>query len=155
MAAASPGATSVALASRSWGGACSCKQAVRSKSRPVTPDKPPLLSRLDKPPLLSRLFSWASVAAQGNAALKSGDFATAIDRYTAALEVCVPSSRHVLLSNRSAAHLKMATSDPKVAAANLSAAARDAAEKAAADARDVTRMQPDFVKGYFRLGHSL
>ena len=69
---------------------------------------------------------------QGDTAFRSGNFAEAIRQYTSALEL--DPAHHVLLSNRSAAHLKMLHKS-----------------KALKDANACIAAKPDFTKGYSRL----
>lgn len=73
---------------------------------------------------------------RGNAALKAGSFAEAVEHYTAA--IALDGYNHVYYSNRSAAHLSLG----------------DAAN-AIADARACILMKKDWSKGYSRLGAAL
>ena len=54
--------------------------------------------------------SCADLKLQGNAAFGRGDLARAVELYTAALALSPPPERHLILSNRSAALLKLHSS---------------------------------------------
>ncbi|KAL1503596.1 hypothetical protein AB1Y20_012073 [Prymnesium parvum] len=91
---------------------------------------------------------------EGNAALKKGDVKEAIRCYSAGLDLCLPSSRYLFLSNRSAAYLKLASAGAQPNA-ELTPPSREWAELAKADASEAVRLRPDFVKARFRVGQSL
>jgi stress-induced-phosphoprotein 1 len=74
--------------------------------------------------------------AQGNKAFASGDFQTAIDLFSKAIEL--DSTNHVLYSNRSAAYCSL--KDYK---------------SASADAEKTVQLKPDWAKGYSRKGAAL
>ena len=96
----------------------------------------------------------------GNAAFSAGRGREAVRLYTAALEAWRGADRHLVLSNRSAAYLRLAAEPPEAAAAAAEPAAAvpsvsEWLELAAADARECTRLAPLFPKGFYRLGSSL
>eukprot|EP00771_Trimastix_marina_P000011 gnl/Trimastix_PCT/1006.p2 GENE.gnl/Trimastix_PCT/1006~~gnl/Trimastix_PCT/1006.p2 ORF type:complete len:275 (+),score=96.10 gnl/Trimastix_PCT/1006:48-827(+) len=70
---------------------------------------------------------------QGNAALQSKDYQTAVQQYTRAIEL--DPNNHIFRSNRSAAYFSM----------NLF-------EKAVEDANWCVELKPDWSKGYYRKG---
>jgi heat shock protein 1/8 len=72
----------------------------------------------------------------GNSAFSKGNFAAAIEAYTAA--IAADGTNHVLWSNRSAAQLGAGKT-----------------REALRDARVCVRVKPDFAKGYSRLGAAL
>ncbi|KAK9838651.1 hypothetical protein WJX74_000655 [Apatococcus lobatus] len=74
--------------------------------------------------------------AKGDAAFKTGDFDTAIEHYSEAIEL--NSSNHVLFSNRSACHASLKQY-----------------EQALEDAQKCVDLKPDWPKGYSRLGGAL
>lgn len=82
--------------------------------------------------------SAAAEKALGNAALSEGDAASAVEHYSKAIEL-VPSGAdsHIFYANRAAAYLRL----------------EDAAN-ALEDARMATHLQPDYVKGWNRLGQA-
>ena len=94
----------------------------------------------------------AALKQLGNAAFGKGELEEAITLYGRALGVASPQERHLLLGNRSAAHLKAAA---KYTASGNAAEAERAAEAAAADAREAVRLNPSFTKGHYRLGSAL
>ena len=116
--------------------------------------------------------SGAELKVLGNAAFSAGRGREAVRLYTAALEAWRGADRHLVLSNRSAAYLRLAAEPPAAATAAAAAAAAEAPaaaaepaaampsaseclELAAADARECTRLAPLFPKGFYRLGTSL
>ena len=116
--------------------------------------------------------SGAELKVLGNAAFSAGRGREAVRLYTAALEAWRGADRHLVLSNRSAAYLRLAAEPPAAAAAAAAAEAPEAPvaaaepaaavpsasewlELAAADARECTRLAPLFPKGFYRLGTSL
>ncbi|KFK40570.1 hypothetical protein AALP_AA2G013200 [Arabis alpina] len=70
---------------------------------------------------------------KGNAAFSSGDFTTAINHFTEAINLTP--TNHVLFSNRSAAHASL-----------------NNYEEALTDAKKTVELKPDWGKGYSRLG---
>ncbi|RKO90553.1 hypothetical protein BDK51DRAFT_17541, partial [Blyttiomyces helicus] len=73
---------------------------------------------------------------QGNAAFSSGDFKTAIELFSKAIEL--DPSNHVLYSNRSASYASLKEY-----------------QKAADDAEKTVQIKPDWAKGYSRKGAAL
>ncbi|KAG2302703.1 hypothetical protein Bca52824_031354 [Brassica carinata] len=71
--------------------------------------------------------------AKGNAAFSSGDFASAVNHFTDAINLAP--TNHVLFSNRSAAHASL-----------------HRYEEALSDAKKTVELKPDWAKGYSRLG---
>ena len=76
--------------------------------------------------------------AQGAAAYRTGDYASAISLFSRAIVMCGTGGTATLYSNRSAAH----------------AAMKDY-EKALADADECVRLHPEWSKGYSRRGNAL
>jgi len=74
--------------------------------------------------------------AEGNEAMRSGDFAKAIAKYTEGIEAADSSSSmvHLLYSNRSAAHVAMGNLD-----------------EALKDGKKCVELKPDFAKGHARI----
>ncbi|KAL3922877.1 MAG: hypothetical protein SGPRY_004402 [Prymnesium sp.] len=130
-----------------------------------------------KPLVLTDRRSADQLKQQGNAALEKahrppsspsiphaplipqGEVQEAIRCYTAALDICLPSARHVLLCNRSAAHLRLATAGSDTTSTPLASNNRWAEARrlplAMADARESTKLNPKSVKGHFREGQAL
>ena len=80
---------------------------------------------------------------QGNKAMQAGEFSRALKCYTEALEVIHDSGEpstilHILFGNRSAAFLKL-----------------DNAKCALEDAQSAVTVNPNYVKGHFRLASAL
>ncbi|KAJ4877344.1 Hsp70-Hsp90 organizing protein 2 [Raphanus sativus] len=71
--------------------------------------------------------------AKGNAAFSSGDFTSAVNHFTEAINLAP--TNHVLYSNRSAAHASLLRY-----------------EEALSDAKKTVELKPDWAKGYSRLG---
>ncbi|KAG2262298.1 hypothetical protein Bca4012_013063 [Brassica carinata] len=71
--------------------------------------------------------------AKGNAAFSSGDFTSAVNHFTDAINLSP--TNHVLFSNRSAAHASL-----------------HHYEEALSDAKKTVELKPDWAKGYSRLG---
>ncbi|KAF8092933.1 hypothetical protein N665_0396s0022 [Sinapis alba] len=71
--------------------------------------------------------------AKGNAAFSSGDFTSAVNHFTEAINLSP--TNHVLFSNRSAAHASL-----------------NRYEEALSDAKKTVELKPDWAKGYSRLG---
>ncbi|CAH2048067.1 unnamed protein product [Thlaspi arvense] len=71
--------------------------------------------------------------AKGNAAFSSGDFTSAVNHFTDAINLAP--TNHVLFSNRSAAHASLHHYD-----------------EALSDAKKTVELKPDWAKGYSRLG---
>ena len=120
----------------------------------ATPPQPKAPAAPAAPP------SGAELKVLGNAAFSAGRGREAVRLYTAALEAWRGADRHLVLSNRSAAYLRLAAEPPEAAAAAAEPAAAvpsvsEWLELAAADARECTRLAPLFPKGFYRLGSSL
>ena len=71
--------------------------------------------------------------AKGNAAFSSGDFTSAVNHFTDAINLSP--TNHVLFSNRSAAHASL-----------------HQYQEALSDAKKTVELKPDWAKGYSRLG---
>ena len=76
------------------------------------------------------------VRLEGNAAFKAGNFAEALEKYSAA--IALAPENHLLYSNRSLAH--------------HSAGDFEAAKK---DAEKALELSPEFIKGFHRLANAL
>lgn len=79
------------------------------------------------------LFSHSSKRL-GNAAFAQKDYKTAITNYTKAIQTTETANRHIFFSNRSASHAGLRQWS-----------------KAIDDAKECIRLDPQFIKGYYRL----
>ena len=95
-----------------------------------------LASRVPNQPFLPLPPQPLQCKALGNKALQAGDFITAIDHYTAAIDK--DGSNHVYYSNRSAAHLSS-----------------NQLEKALEDGEACVGLKPDWPKGWARKASAL
>ena len=110
---------------------------------------------VEKPLLQSAAESDAEAAAaaelkkQGNAAFGAGAHEEAVRLYSEALLLAPTADRHPILGNRSAARLKLSADAIDASAASA------LVDLAVSDAHDALKLDPKFIKGYYRLGSAL
>ncbi|KAL8293661.1 hypothetical protein RQP46_000362 [Phenoliferia psychrophenolica] len=90
------------------------------------------------PPIAPLPAAAEAAKVAGNASFKAADFASAIDKYTEAIEIA-PTS-YILYANRSMSHLKTSPPSPDLALK---------------DAQKATELEPKWGKGWVRLGEAL
>ena len=96
----------------------------------------------------ARASRTASLKQLGNAAFGKGEHAAAIGHYTEALALGADASeKHPIHGNRSAARLKLAAA---AAAEGRVEASTEYANLAIDDAKESLRLEPMFIKGYYR-----